>query len=98
MARRESCNDSMSDGITLPNDDATDTDDDVVDADEREAVDGEEQHNADVAGAIVSVEQPGPPVGLYLRDNIAALTSFIPIALKRVGSLTRHYIPPCSQE
>ena len=55
-----------------------------MDADEREAVDGEEQHgddDEDDAGTAVSVEQPeqsGPPVGLYLKDNmVSVLSTFI---------------------
>ena len=54
-----------------------------MDADEREAVDGEEQHDDDDdddddAGSAVSVEQSGPPVGLYLKDNImSVLSTFI---------------------
>ena len=55
-----------------------------MDADEREAVDGEEQHgddDEDDAGTAVSVEQSeqsGPPVGLYLKDNMmSVLSTFI---------------------
>ena len=51
-----------------------------MDADEREAVDGEEQNDDDEddAGTAVSVEQLGPPVGLYLKDNmVSVLSTFI---------------------
>ena len=40
-----------------------------MEADEREAVDGEEH-----ADAVVSVvEQSGPPVGLYLKDSMVSV-------------------------
>ena len=76
MARKESCNESKSDGIS----EDADIDDDTVDADESEAVDGEEQQDDDEddADSAVSVEQSGPPVGLYLKDNmVSVLSTFI---------------------
>jgi len=64
-------------------DDCVDIDDDAVDTDERECVDGEEQHDDDDdTGA--SGEQPGPPVGLYLKDNIIYLSiSVLPLPVVR---------------
>ena len=61
-----------------------------MDADEREAVDGEEQHDADAAE---SVEQSGPPVGLYLKDSMVSvlLSTFIyfQCVLKRMRRFAR---------
>jgi len=69
--RRESFSESTSDGITRCCDDCVDIDDDAVNTDDREAVDDEEQLDDDAgADAGASDEQPGPSVGLYLKDNM----------------------------
>ena len=101
MARKESCNKSKSDGITRCSDDG-DIDDDAVDADEREAVDGKEQHDDDDedADSAVSAEQSGPPVGLYLKDNmVSGLSTFISCPEKNeefcTEAFTRYPACPC---
>ena len=70
-----------------------------MDADEKEAVDGEEQQDDDEddAGSAVSVEQSGPPVGLYLKDSISVLSTFISCPAKNEEFLHRsfHTISAC---
>ena len=65
-----------------------------MNSDEREAVDDEEQHDdAADADAGASEEQPGPPVGLYLKGNmlqhsyLPASSTLLSPFLKRMRAL-----------